>query len=66
MPPELIELRALTLLIRICALLSSQVCSKIFVYSKDSLFAVYTSRYFGPQILNSQIKRHILTANLPF
>jgi hypothetical protein len=26
--------------------------------------AVDTSRYFGPRILNSQIKRHILTRNM--
>jgi hypothetical protein len=28
--------------------------------------AVDTSRYVGPRILNSQIKRHILTRNLAF
>ncbi len=33
-------------------------------YRCASLFAVDTSCYFGPRILNSQIKRHILTRNL--
>jgi hypothetical protein len=32
----------------------------------SSLFAVDTSRFFGPQILNSQIKRHSLARNSAF
>jgi len=38
----------------------------IFQYRRASLFAVDTSRYFGPRMMNAQIKRHILTRNLAF
>jgi hypothetical protein len=37
--------------------------AKFVKYRWASLFVVDTSRYFGPRILNLQIKRHILTMN---
>ncbi len=46
-------------------ILFSKICIRIhsIKFRCASLFAVDTSCYFGPRILNSQIKRHILTRN---
>ncbi len=45
---------------------SKLVYRQVNKYRRASLFAVDTSYNFGPRILNSHIKRHILTRNLLF
>jgi hypothetical protein len=47
-------------------LFRTKVLVEACMYRWALLFAVDRSRYFGPRILNSQMKRWILTRNLAF